>query len=38
MNSDQITEYINKCFKKIVHNKVKAFEKSVIKKYNFEQT
>ena len=38
MNSDQITEYINKCFKNIVDNKVKAFEQSVIKKYNFEQT
>ena len=37
MNSDQITQYINKCFKNIVDNKIKAFEQSVTRKYNFEK-
>ena len=31
MDSDQITEYINKDFKNIADNKIKAFEQSVIK-------
>ena len=31
MDSDQITEYINKDFKNIAGNKIKAFEQSVIK-------
>ena len=38
MNSDQITKYINTHFKNIVDNKVKAFEQSIIKYYNFEKT
>ena len=38
MSSDQITEYINECFKNIVDNTVKAFKQLVIKKCNFEQT
>ena len=32
MTSDQITEYIDKCFKNTADNKIKAFEGSVIKK------
>ena len=31
MDSDQITEYINKDFKNIADNKIKALEQSVIK-------
>ena len=30
MDSDQINEYINKDFKNIADNKIKAFEQSVI--------
>ena len=33
-----ITEYINTHFKNIVDNKVNAFEKPIIKNYNFEKT
>ena len=36
MNSVQITKYINTHFKNIVDNKIKAYEQSVIKNYNFE--
>ena len=36
MSSVQITKYINTHFKNIVHNKIKAYEQSVIKNYNFE--
>ena len=38
MNSNEITKYINTHFKNIVDNKIKAFEQSVIKNYNFEKT
>ena len=38
MNSDQITKYIDTHFKNIVDDKIKAFEQSVIKNYNFEKT
>ena len=38
MNSDQITKYIDTHFKNIVGNKIKAFEQSLIKNYNFEKT
>ena len=38
MSSDQITEYINECFKNIVDNTVKAFKQLVIKKCSFGQT
>ena len=38
MNSDQITKYIDTHFKKIVGHKIKAFEQSVMKNYNFEKT
>ena len=38
MNSNEITKYINTHFKNIVDNKIKAFEQSVIKNYNFGKT
>ena len=38
MNTNQTTEYINTHFNNIVNNKIKAFEQSVIKNYNFEKT
>ena len=38
MNSDQITKYIDTRFKKIVDDKIKAFEQSIMKNYNFEKT
>ena len=38
MNSDQIIKYTDTHFKNIVDNKIKAFEQSVIKYYNFEKT
>ena len=38
MNSVQITKYINTHFKNIVDNKIKEYEQSVIKIYNFEIT
>ena len=38
MNSDQITKYIDTHFKKIVDDKIKAFEQPVMKNYNFEKT
>ena len=37
MNSDQITKYIDTHFKNIVDDKIKAFEQSVIKNFNFEK-
>ena len=36
--NNQIIKYINTHFKNIVHDKIKGFEQSVIKKYNFEKT
>ena len=38
MNTDQSIKYINTHFNNIVNNKIKAFEQSVIKNYNFEET
>ena len=38
MNTNQTIEYINTYFNNIVNNKIKAFEQSVIKNYNFEKT
>ena len=38
MNTAQSIKYINTHFNNILNNKVKAFEQSVIKKYNFEKT
>ena len=38
MNTNQTIEYINTHFNNIVNNKFKAFEQSVIKRYNFEKT
>ena len=43
MNSEEIIKYIDTLkihwyFKNIVDNKIKAFEQSVIKNYNFEKT
>ena len=38
MNTDQTIEYINTHFSNIVNNKIKPFEQSVIKNYNFEKT
>ena len=38
MNQEEIIKYINSHFKNIVDDKVKAFEQSVIKNYNFEKT
>ena len=38
MNSVQITKYIDTRFKKIVDDKMKAFEQSIMKNYNFEKT
>ena len=38
MSSDQIIKYTDTHFKNIVDNKIKAFEQSVIKYYNFEKT
>ena len=38
MNTNQTIEYINTHFNNIVNNKIKAFEQSVIKNYNFEKT
>ena len=37
MDTDQTIKYINICFKNIVDNKIKVFEQSVIKNYNFEK-
>ena len=42
MNSEEIIKYIDTLkihwyFKNIVDNKIKAFEQSVIKNYNFEK-
>ena len=38
MNSDQITKYLDALFKKIVDDKMKAFEQSVMKNQNFKKT
>ena len=38
MNQEEIIKYINTNFKNIVDDKIKAFEQSVIKNYNFEKT
>ena len=38
MNSDEITKYVDTPFKNIVDNKIKVFEKSVIKNYNFKKS
>ena len=38
MNTNQTIEYINTHCNNIVNNKIKAFEQSVIKNYNFEKT
>ena len=38
MNTDQAIKYINTHFNNIVNNKIKEFEHSVIKSYNFEKT
>ena len=38
MNLDEIIKYINTQFKNIVDDKIKAFEQSAIKNYNFEKT
>ena len=38
MNSEEIIKCINTHFKNIVDDKIKAFEQSVIKNYNFEKT
>ena len=38
MNSDQTTKYIDIHFNDLVDSKIKAFEQSVIKNYNFEKT
>ena len=38
MDADQTIKYITICLKNIVDNKIKAFEQSVIKNYNFEKT
>ena len=38
MNTVQSIKYIDTHFNNIVNNKVKAFEQSVIKNYNFEKT
>ena len=38
MNSEEITKYIDTHFKNIFDKKIKAFEQSVIKNYNFEKT
>ena len=37
MNSDQITKYIDIHFNNLVDSKIKAFEQSVMKNYNFEK-
>ena len=37
MNSEEIIKCINTHFKNIVDDKIKAFEQSVIKNYNFEK-
>ena len=37
MDTDQTIKYLNICFKNIVDNKIKAFEQSEIKNYNFEK-
>ena len=38
MDADQTIKYITISFKNIVDNKIKAFQQSVIKNYNFEKT
>ena len=38
MNSEEVIKYINTHFKNIVDDKIKAFERSVIKNYSFEET
>ena len=38
MNQEEIIKYVNSHFKNIVDDKVKVFEQSVIKNYNFEKT
>ena len=38
MNSVQITKYIDNRLKKIVDDKMKAFEQSIMKNYNSEKT
>ena len=38
MNTVQSIKYIDTHFNNILNNKVKAFEQSVIKNYNFEKT
>ena len=38
MNSEEIIKYIDTHFKNIADNKIKAFEQSVIKNYNFKKT
>ena len=38
MDADQTIKYITICLKNIIDNKIKAFEQSVIKNYNFEKT
>ena len=37
MNTAQSIKYINTHFNNILNNKVKAFEQSVIKNFNFEK-
>ena len=37
MNQEEIIKYVNSHFKNIVDDKVKVFEQSVIKNYNFEK-
>ena len=38
MDADKNIKYINNRFKNIVDKNIKAFEKSIIKNYNFEKT
>ena len=38
MNSEEVIKYINTHFKNIVDDKIKAFERYVIKNYSFEET
>ena len=37
MDTDKTIKYINICFENIVDNKIRAFELSVIKNFNFEK-
>ena len=38
MNQEEIIKYVNSHFKNIFDDKVKVFEQSVTKNYNFEKT